>query len=1043
MKKVLEQYLKNLTDTTRRGDAREESYYKHLDDLIKQFALIQSIKKVDVTILPKKTEAGNPDFRIWDGKNHITGYIEAKAPSVTNLDYIESTEQLERYLSTFPNVILTNFYEFRLYRDGQSVAHAMIGRPVIAQKLQTTPPVENIDKFKELLDLFFSFSLPRVQTARSLAIELAKRTRFLRDEVISVEMEETDSKGHKQIIGFYEAFKKYLIGTLTEKQFADLYAQTITYGLFAARTRVPTERDEFNRRLAFDYIPHTIGILRDVFRFISLEEPPKSLQIIVEDIAEILHVTDVNKILHEYHRTGKGRDPIVHFYETFLTTYDPEIRQHRGVYYTPEAVVGYIVRSIHSILKSHFALADGLACEDVKLLDPAGGTLTFSAEAIRLAADEFKGKYGEGGLHRWIKKHILANFYAFELMMAPYAIGHLKMGFIFDELGYKMADDERFKLYLTNTLEMEEIKQIAIPGLSSLSEESYLAGKVKKEQPVLVILGNPPYSGISANINEWTERLLKEDIDGTQSYYKMDGQPLGERNPKMLQDDYVKFLRFAQWKIQTSGYGIVGMITNHSYLDNPTFRGMRQSLMKTFDEIYILDLHGNSLKKETTPEGGKDENVFDIRQGVAIALFIKNKKAKEPKVFHLDKYGLREEKYEWLDKNEFNEKKYHEIQPDSPWHFFIPRHTEKIKYYLEWKSITEVFPVNSAGVKTHRDNFVINFDENVLKSKILQFRNLSVTDEILLEAFNLKNTSSWNIKEAREKISSDDNWDKCFEDITYRPFDVRRIYYSDNLIDRPRRELMRHMLEENVGLTTTRINRQASLGYFFITSWLTDVHILDNARDSTSLFPLYIYPDKNKRDLFNQHQIEKEPNIPPALFEKLSSRYGQKPTPEDILCYIYGIFYSNIYRETYAEFLKIDFPRVPFTADYDLFKKLGKLGRELADLHLLKSQALSPPVARYQGSSDNDRVEKITYKEDEQRIYINKDKYFEGIAPDVWNYHIGGYQVLNKYLKDRKGRNMDDAPHYCRIVTALSKTLKIQKKIDEIYPEVEKELLDF
>ena len=1043
MKKLLEQYLKKLTDTTRRGDAREESYYKHLDELIKQYAENQKIKNIDVTILPKKTEAGNPDFRIWDGKNHITGYIEAKAPSVTNLDYIESTEQLERYLSTFPNVILTNFYEFRLYRDGQSVAHAMIGRPVIAQKLQTTPPVENIDKFKELLDLFFSFSLPRVQTARSLAIELAKRTRFLRDEVISVEMEETDSKGHKQIIGFYEAFKKYLIGTLTEKQFADLYAQTITYGLFAARTRVPTERDEFNRRLAFDYIPHTIGILRDVFRFISLEEPPKSLQIIVEDIAEILHVTDVNKILHEYHRTGKGRDPIVHFYETFLTTYDPEIRQHRGVYYTPEAVVGYIVRSIHSILKSHFALADGLACEDVKLLDPAGGTLTFSAEAIRLAADEFKGKYGEGGLHRWIKKHILANFYAFELMMAPYAIGHLKMGFIFDELGYKMADDERFKLYLTNTLEMEEIKQIAIPGLSSLSEESYLAGKVKKEQPVLVILGNPPYSGISANINEWTERLLKEDIDGTQSYYKMDGQPLGERNPKMLQDDYVKFLRFAQWKIQTSGYGIVGMITNHSYLDNPTFRGMRQSLMKTFDEIYILDLHGNSLKKETTPEGGKDENVFDIRQGVAIALFIKNKKAKEPKVFHLDKYGLREEKYEWLDKNEFNEKKYHEIQPDSPWHFFIPRHTEKIKYYLEWKSITEVFPVNSAGVKTHRDNFVINFDENVLKSKILQFRNLSVTDEILLEAFNLKNTSSWNIKEAREKISSDDNWDKCFEDITYRPFDVRRIYYSDNLIDRPRRELMRHMLEENVGLTTTRINRQASLGYFFITSWLTDVHILDNARDSTSLFPLYIYPDKNKRDLFNQHQIEKEPNIPPALFEKLSSRYGQKPTPEDILCYIYGIFYSNIYRETYAEFLKIDFPRVPFTADYDLFKKLGKLGRELADLHLLKSQALSPPVARYQGSSDNDRVEKITYKEDEQRIYINKDKYFEGIAPDVWNYHIGGYQVLNKYLKDRKGRNMDDAPHYCRIVTALSKTLKIQKKIDEIYPEVEKELLDF
>jgi predicted helicase len=1043
VRKLLEQYLKNLTDTTRRGDAREESYYKHLDDLIKQYADIQKIKNIDVTILPKKTEAGNPDFRIWDGKNHITGYIEAKAPSITNLDYIEGTEQLERYLSTFPNVILTNFYEFRLYRDGRRIAQAMIGRSFIANKLQTTPPVENIDKFKELFDLFFSFSLPRVQTARSLAIELAKRTRFLRDEVISVEMEETDGKGHKQIIGFYEAFKKYLIGTLTEKQFADLYAQTITYGLFAARTRVPTDRDEFNRRLAFDYIPHTIGILRDVFRFISLEEPPKSLQIIVEDIAEILHVTDVNKILHEYHRTGKGRDPIIHFYETFLTTYDPEIRQRRGVYYTPEAVVGYIVRSIHAILKTHFGLADGLASEDVKLLDPAGGTLTFPAEAIRLAADEFKEKYGEGGLHHWIKKHILADFYAFELMMAPYAVGHLKMGFVFDELGYQMADDERFKLYLTNTLEMEEIEQIAIPGLSSLSEESHLAGKVKKEQPVLVILGNPPYSGISANINEWTERLLKEDIDGTQSYYKVDGQPLGEKK-LWLQDDYVKFLRFAQWKIQTSGFGIVGMITNHGYLDNPTFRGMRQSLMKTFDEIYILDLHGNSLKKETTPVGGKDENVFDIRQGVAIALFVRNKEAKEPKVFHLDKYGLREEKYDWLYSNEFNEKNYNEIKPASPWYFFIPRNTSHIQKYLEWKRINEIFPVNVTGIVTARDKLAINFEKNSLKNKIMMFRNKNLPDEVIRDGLKLKDNYQWKLTEQRKQFEKVDDWGKYFSTILYRPFDVRHIYYQDNIVFRTRREVMRHMLEENIGLLTCRQISSTKWIHALVSENLVDDSLISNkTKERTYIYPLYIYPDKNKKDLFNQHQTEKEPNIPQCLFEKLSAVYGQNPTPEDILYYIYGVFYSNIYRKTYAEFLKIDFPRVPFTADYNLFKKMGELGKELADLHLLKSPALSPPVAKYRGSNDNDRVEKIIYKEDEQRVYINKDKYFEGIAPEVWNYHIGGYQVLHKYLKDRKGRIMDDAPHYCRIVTALSKTIDIKQKIDDIYPEAEKELVDF
>jgi len=916
----------------------------------------------------------------------------------------------------------------------------MIGRPVIAKKLQTTPPVENIDKFKELIDLFFSFSLPKVQTARSLAVELAKRTRFLRDEVIAEEMEENGSKGHKLIIGFFEAFKKYLIGTLTEKQFADLYAQTITYGLFAARTRAD---GEFNRRLAFDYIPHTIGILRDVFRFISLEEPPKSLQIIVDDIAEILNVADANKILHEYHRTGKGRDPIIHFYETFLATYDPEIRERRGVYYTPEPVVGYIARSIHSILKTHFNLADGLASEDVKLLDPAGGTLTFPAEAIRLAADEFKEKYGEGGLHRWITKHILADFHAFELMMAPYAIGHLKIGFIFDELGYKMSDDERFKLYLTNTLEMEEIKQIAIPGLSSLSEESHLAGKVKREQPVLVILGNPPYSGISANINEWTERLLKEDIDGTQSYYKVDGQPLGEKK-LWLQDDYVKFLRFAQWKIHTSGYGIIGMITNHSYLDNPTFRGMRQSLMKTFDEICILDLHGNSLKKETTPDGGKDENVFDIRQGVAIALFIKNKKAKESKVFHLDKYGLREEKYEWLDQNDFDEKNYQKIKPASPWYFFIPRNTSHIQQYLEWKRIDEIFPVNVTGIVTARDNLAIDFEKSYLKNKIMMFRNKDLPDEIVREGLKLKDNYQWKLTEQRKQFQKVENWQKYFSEILYRPFDIRHIYYQDNIVFRTRHEVMRHMLEKNIALCFMRqFSGNVPYSHFLVTEQMVDNRTFFSSKGIIQQAPLYLYPDKNKKDLFTQHQSEKEPNIPLSLFEKLSAYYGQKPTPEEILYYIYGVFYSNIYRETYAEFLKIDFPRAPFTANYELFKKMGEFGKELADLHLLKSPALSPPVTKYQGTSANDRIEKITYKEYEQRVYINKDKYFEGIAPEVWKQHIGGYQVLQKYLKDRKGRIMDDAPYYCRIVTALSKTIEIQKKIDEIYLEVEKELVDF
>jgi len=1049
---MLKKYLKNLQTTLNRGDAREESYYAHLKDLLLAFAEESKIKKPDITILPKKTEAGNPDFRVWDGNNHITGYIEAKDPSITNLDYIEESEQLIRYRSTFPNVILTNFYEFRLYRKGELIDKVFIGRSVIARKLQTVPPVENEKHFYELLSKFFSFSLPSIRTAKTLALELAKRTRFLRDEVISIELAEEQKRKHKAILGFYETFKKYLIGTLTEKQFADFYAQTITYGLFAARTRA---KEDFNRRLALTYIPNSIGILKDIFQFISLGESPKPLQIIVDDISEVLKVTNVKNILQVYFREGKGMDPIIHFYETFLAAYDPTIRERRGVYYTPEPVVSYIVKSLHKLLKTHFGLPDGLASKNVTLLDPAAGTLTFPAEALKTAVTEFTKKYGEGGKYNFIKKQILPNFYAFELMMAPYAIGHLKMSFLFEELGYRLANDERFNLYLTNTLEMEELEQIDIPGLSSLSEESHLAGKVKKEQPILVILGNPPYSGISANVNEWTERLLKEDINGTQSYYKVDGKPLGEKNPKWLQDDYVKFLRFAQWKIEKSGFGIVGMITNHSYLDNPTFRGMRQSLMKTFNEIYILDLHGNSLKKETAPGGGKDENVFDIRQGVAIAVFVKQKGKKSSKVYHIDLYGLREEKYQWLFQNNFKKKNYTEIKPQSPYYFFVKRETQNIQHYLDWKKINKIFPVNSVGIVTARDNFVIDFDRKSLENRILQFRNLNLPDSIIAEAFNLKDKKNWVLSKVRIDFAKDTNWKDYFQDILYRPFDIRKIYYYEELIERPRSNVMSQMLGgKNLGIVTVRQVAEGIFNHAYITNQIIESRITLSNKGIAYLFPLYLYTDKkesNPKTGVNfmmafepkAKYVARGPNIDPKIFEVLEQKFGKNPTPEEILYYIYGIFYSNNYRTKYSEFLKIDFPRVPFTASYGIFRKMAAYGKGLVDLHLLKSEKLNKPIAKYRGEGNNDRIEKIKYSETEQYVYINSEKYFDSITPELWNYHIGGYQVLQKFLKDRKGRTMDDPRHYSRIVTAISKTIELQKQIDEIYSQIEKETIEF
>jgi hypothetical protein len=1069
MKKILSAYLKNISSITSRGDAREETYYPELKILLELFPVGED-KKVSVTVLPKQTEAGNPDFRVWDGKHNIVGYIEAKTPD-TNLDKIESSEQLTRYQQTFPNLILTDFYEFRLYRDGLLVDQVSITRPKATKQLKTTPLTGKAENIETLLGKFFAFSLPRVFNAEELAVELAKRTRFLRDQVIAEELKE-QKKGRGDISGFYSAFKKYLVAGLTEKQFADLYSQTITYGLFAARTRAD---GDFNRKLAFDYIPPTIGILRDVFRFISLGDLPKQMEVIIDDIAAVLNAADINQILHQYYKEGKGEDPIVHFYETFLAQYDPQLRERRGVYYTPEPVVRYIVRSVHHLLKTRFGLEDGLANPEVTLLDPAAGTLTFPAEAIRLAVNEFTQKYGEGGKTSLIRKQILHNFYAFEFMMAPYAIGHLKISFLLESLGYPMREDDRFQLYLTNTLEMEEIEQIDIPGLSSLSEESHLAGRIKKEEPILVILGNPPYSGSSMNpsskmksINKgssydagWrinkagailpVHKISRKDMEKEQptfigelmrEYFVVDNQLLGERNPKWLQDDYVKFLRFAQWKINKAGKGIVAMITNHGYLDNPTFRGMRQSLMNTFNEIIILDLHGNINKRETAPDGSKDDNVFNIGQGVAIAMFVKHAGQSGCRIVHDDLYGRQKTKYNWLNSHDLTNVNFQEIQPKTPYYFFVPHATGGIQHYLDWLKINEIFPVNSVGVVTSRDSFVIDFDRKDLENRIFQFQNTDdIPDQTLMETYGLKEKKNWHLKTVRQQVKTDTNWRKKIHPILYRPFDVRFIFYHEAVIERSRRRVMHHMLAgENLALIVPRrVEHVGGWQHIFVSTEITE-HVVVSLKTTDYHFPLYIYPISDQTDMFVG---QKTPNISPQVFEKLSATFGVEPAPEAIISYIYAIFYCNLYRDKYAEFLRIDFPRVPFVANYDLFLKMAALGERLIDLHLLKSDTLINPVVKYQGQGNSNRIERPHYLPKENHIYINSENYFEGITPEMWDYQIGGYKVLQKYLKDRKDRMMNDPRQYIHIATAIQKTIEIQDEIDNLYLDLENNVIKF
>ncbi len=1037
-KAIFSTYFKNLTDVARQGDAREESFYPALAEMLKEMARSAGKTDVHVTTLPRPTEGGNPDFRLWNGTDRIIGYVEAKKPTEEQLDSIENSEQLKRYRATFPNLILTNFLEFRLYRNGERIQTVQAGRPLILNAVRTTPPLENQDELYSLLKCFLDFALPQTFTAELLAGELAKRTRLLRD-VIGEQFQQ-ERANPDQLSGFFEAFQTYLIGSLTPEDFADLFAQTITYGLFVARTRAG---EGFNRRAAFDNIPHTIGVLRDLFRFISLDDLPDPLAWCVDDLAEVLAVADAQGILDRYYREGKGSDPIVHFYETFLVQYDPDERERRGVYYTPEPVVGYIVRSLHDLLKMEFGKPDGLASDGVTLLDPAAGTMTFVARAAQEAVAEFENKYGSGGRSDFIRRHILRNFYALELMMAPYAVGHLKMSFFLDELGHRLANDERVPFYLTNTLDTEELEQSRLPGLSALAEESRLAGAVKNQTPILLILGNPPYSGHSSNTGEWIRNLIDD-------YKQMDGKPLGEKNPKWLQDDYVKFLRFAQWKIEQAGRGIVGMITNHSYLDNPTFRGMRQSLMRTFDDIYIFDLHGNSLKKETGPNGSLDRNVFDIRQGVAIAFFVKRDSKKEhyARVHHAELYGTRESKYDWLDDHNRCDTKWQQINPTSPFYLFAPRNDALEAKYRRFTSIPEVFPINSVGIVTARDRLTICWSEQEAWDTVRIFSHMD--PELARQAYQLgDDAQDWKVKTAQKDLLDPSLTREKVVPILYRPFDVRHTYYtgrSQGFICRPRSGVMRHMLAgENLALMVPkRVEHVGTWKHAFATTDISE-HVAVSLKTIDYHFPLYLYPTNDGGDLFAHHEAsERQPNLNSELVAALTVAHGRTPSPEEIFHYIYAILYAPSYREKYAEFLRIDFPRVPFTKDLKLFTRLAVFGKRLADLHLLKLPELDPPTCRFEGQGDSvvarTKAQGFRYDDDSQRMYINNTQYFGPVSPEVYKYQIGGYQVCDKWLKDRKERRLDlnDIRTYCRIVTAIGHMYTIQEQIDVLYPEAEK-----
>lgn len=1054
---TISQYIDNINQRYKLGNATEHTFRGDLQQLIE--SLVPTIR---ATNEPKRQSCGAPDY-ILTKKDIPVGFIEAKDIGDNDLEGLKKTghkEQFDRYKASLSNLIFTDYLTFILYHDGEFVTKISIGK--VTDK-EIKPLTENFKNFENLIKDFCSHIGQTIKSSKKLAEMMAGKARLLSDVIENAlnsdEENSEDSTLKEQML----AFKDILIHDITPKGFADVYAQTIAYGMFAARLHDPSI-ESFSRQEAAELIPKTNPFLRKLFGYIAGIDVDDRIKWIVDDLVNIFLACNVEQMLKNYGRTTKTEDPIIHFYEDFLSEYDPKLRKARGVWYTPAPVVNFIVRAVDDILKTEFDLPQGLAdtsktkitvntqsvdkrsstgykqieqeVHRIQILDPATGTGTFLAEVIKHVYKKFEGQ--QGIWSNYVETHLLPRLNGFELLMASYAMAHLKLDLLLKETGFKPTKDQRFRVYLTNSLE-EHHPDTGTLWASWLSSEANEANHIKRDTPVMCVLGNPPYSGESSNSSKWVESLIDN--------YKTDHNGLKIPDTKWLNNDYVKFLRYGQFFVEKNGSGVLAFITDNSFLDSISFRGMRWNLLKTFDTIYSINLHGNSKKKETAPDGSIDQNVFDIMQGVTINIFVKTgskKKNEIANVLYFDLYGKRELKYDYLFDNSINSVTWKVLKPHEPNFFLVPKDFSSQKEYDTFIKIDDLIGLNGVGVCSKRDETAIKFSKNELIDVLNDFKNLSDSEIKLKYKTEISESRDKKLKFAKDNISKFGTDNKYLQKISYRPFDIKWTYFtnqSKGFLAYPVYAINKHFGKSNLGLVVSKKSRQLSLGYVFITSSITDLHILDSAADSTYIFPLYLYPETSTQQTIDQ-TAERTPNLKSEIVNQIAEKLGLKFTnekeatestfaPIDILDYIYAVLHSPTYREKYKEFLKIDFPRVPYPKDKEMFWQLVKLGGEIRQIHLLESPTVEKYITQYPIDGTNE-VGKPKYENG--KVYINETQYFDNVPEVAWNFFIGGYQPAQKWLKDRKERKLefDDILHYQKIIVALTETDRLMKEIDKI-----------
>ncbi|MDQ2720647.1 MAG: N-6 DNA methylase [Bacteroidota bacterium] len=1055
-----EDYFKALQNTPI-DQITEHSHRTQLENLLN--AIVQTHKlKIKILHEPKREEKfGAPDFKITSSES-IVGYVENKKIEEL-LDKTLKTDQLKKYKELSQNILLTNYIDF-IWIKGEEIKREQLCYLNGVENRKSVLQPDRIKAVETLIQNFFSQAPQQIDNPKKLAHALAIRAKWLK-AFLKDELERQHNENDEGTLsGLYETFKTYIFHELTLDEFADAFSQNLVYGLFLASLNAGVKKvDLYNAK---QFIPGSFELIKELVNFLDeLEKPEyKETKWIIEEVLTILNNMAKEALERKlfYRSTKKEdlwgdkeydfKDPFIYFYEDFLAAYDKNLRKAKGVYYTPPPIVNFIVRAIDDIIINTLGYREGLAdMEKVTVLDFATGTGTFLLEICKQIFSKVPRDSAKKKL--LVKEHILKNLFGFEYLIAPYTIAHLKLSQFLKDEGYIMQGDERLNVFLTNTLEPAE-KNIRIPLLPALSEETNEAQKIK-DKKILVITGNPPYSGHSKNPSEHKVFLKKGDTynkkyrwntttnkiepipakaskDGwytvktdigqkLMEYFFVDGMPLGERNPKWLQDDYVKFIRFAQDKMDKVDEGIVGIITNHRFLSNPTFPGMRQSLLNSFNQIYILDLHGSNKPKENSPDNSIDENVFDeIQQGVSINLFVK-KSGLERNIFYSEIWGRRSFKYDSCWEQEISKTPWQKVSPTSPFYFFKPQDvTSKAEYEKGWK-IKDIFKLFGNGIVTKRDKLVVDVSKVELIRKLNFFKDENKTDEEIKKYFNvpLIDKDKWNLKKARNHLQTTGVIENNIVPIYYRPFDLEYIYSDNILVARLVKLTMKNFIEKNLGIILGRAGQNVkgnSWELILATSNPIDLNIF--ARGGGTAFPLYLFNNNSK-----------EANLSISFIEYFKNLYQISFTPEQILGYIYAILHSSRYRTKYSEFLKMDFPRIPFTPDKKIFEELSDLGWQLIQAHLLNHADVKNHAGIDFKGIGNEIVDKAVWNSG--KLFINKTQWFEPVTKEVYEFYIGGYQVLDKYLKDRKGRSIQkEIYHICYIIQSLQFTINQMKIID-------------